>query len=605
MSAACWFRSLRCGALCVIKALPSIVADEFNKLQFRTLLKRINVSSTQEEAKPIVKVDQIVINTVDKLQDIVNKLRHSDLFSIYIDEHLYIADSATVEYKVELTNNFLSGITLEQALEILSSILASDISKCVYDSKHLKHLLLKQNKQINNIKYDISIMQYIVEYRSFKDFEALISNYNLSKYASSLISLSEILLAKLTADNEIKLYSDIELPLMQVLYQMEVDGVKVDKTILNELGNRFCDEISVLSKEIYELSGVVFNIASPKQLGEVLFEKLSLPTSKKTKSGFSTDADVLAKLVDVHPIVPLVIKVRQLNKLYGTYIEGIRQLITKESLVHTTYNQTLTSTGRLSSSDPNMQNIPIRDEVGREIRKMFVPRYDLLISADYSQIELRLLAHFSQDEVLIETFNNGVDIHSRVASEIFNVPIELINANMRRAAKAVNFGIIYGISQYGLSQNIGITFSQASKYISKYFESYPKIKAYLNSSVSDAKRDGFITTITGRRRQIPELKSANAQIRAFGERAAMNMPLQGSAADIIKIAMINVSKALKSNKLQSKLIMQVHDELVIDTVESEKEKVQNILKYEMQNAIKTRVVLEVNVSSGVNLFDAK
>ena len=340
------------------------------------------------------------------------------------------------------------------------------------------------------------------------------------------------------------------------------------------------------------------------QLSRILFEKLGLPTYKKTKKGFSTDTEVLNKLMNLHPLVPLVLKYRQVTKLNSTYIEGIRPYV-RDGVIHTKYNQTLTSTGRLSSSEPNLQNIPVRDEAGKEIRRMFVPQQDVLISADYSQIELRLLADFSRDASLIDAFNRGEDIHAIVAAEIFGIPKELVTANMRRNAKVVNFGIIYGMSDFGLSESIGVSVAKAREYIKTYYERYPTIKNYLNGNVEQARKTGYVTTITGRRRQIPEINSSNFQLRSFGERAAMNMPLQGSAADIIKLAMIRVNNLLVSGGYKSKLIMQIHDELIVDAAADEVDEVAALLKKEMEAVYVSEVRLDVNVSFGKNLFEAK
>ncbi|MDD4832698.1 MAG: DNA polymerase, partial [Clostridia bacterium] len=509
-----------------------------------------------------------------------------------------------VMYEIEISDNFLDGINFADALSVIKPLLESETEKCVYDAKALKHLLDQYNIALNNVKWDVSIMQYLVEYRAFKNFETLTESYSVSVDAFGLSQVKDILEKNLKKTGTQKLYFDIELPLMQVLYEMENEGVAVDTDFLDNLHSQYVEKINELTKQVYFLAGEEFNILSTKQLSEILFTKLKLPHYKKTKTGYSTDNDVLEKLADEHPIVSLIVQIRRFSKLNGTYVEGLKPLV-KNGLLHTTYNQTLTTTGRLSSSEPNLQNIPIRNADGRELRKMFVPKYDLLVSADYSQIELRLLAQFSGDKNLRDAFNTDKDIHTEVAADIFGVPSEMVTANMRRAAKAVNFGIIYGISDFGLSQNIGISQSKAREYIKKYFERYPTIKAYLDNSVEQAKRDGFITTIAGRRRFIPELKSTNYQLRMFGERAAMNMPLQGSSADIIKIAMINVVNKMKQHGLKSKLIMQVHDELIIDTYADEISEVENILKNEMENAVKLDVKLTVNIEKGGNLFESK
>ena len=339
----------------------------------------------------------------------------------------------------------------------------------------------------------------------------------------------------------------------------------------------------------------------------MLFEKLGLKSGKKGKNGkYSTNADILEKLAEANPVAGKVLKYRFFQKLLSTYIEGLKPFIDKNDKIHTTYNQTITTTGRLSSANPNIQNIPVREEEGRELRKVFIPQDgNVFIDADYSQIELRLLAHFSGCKELIEAYNEGKDIHAITASQVFDVPLEEVTPKMRREAKAVNFGIIYGISEFGLSRNLGIPFSTAKSYIAKYFATYSTVKEYMNSNVAFAREHGYVATLTGRRRFIPEIKSSNANLRQFGERAAMNMPLQGSSADIIKIAMINVHKRLKDEGMKSKLILQVHDELVLDSPEEEAGRAAEILKYEMENAVKLSVPLTAEVHSGKNWYDAK
>jgi len=408
-------------------------------------------------------------------------------------------------------------------------------------------------------------------------------------------------------DNVLNLYNEIEKPLVSVLFKMESDGVKVSSEMLDELAVRYENLSQEYKQKIYEECGCKFNLNSPAQLGDVLYNKLGLTEVLKKKTGkFSTSADILEKIRDKSPVVGYILKYRMYQKLYSTYLEGYKPLIDGEQIVHTTYNQTITTTGRLTSTNPNLQNIPIREDEGREIRKLFVPRDgNVFIDADYSQIELRLLAHFSDCKELIEAFKNGQDIHSLTASQVFGVPVNEVTARMRQSAKAVNFGIIYGLSEFGLSKNLDISFETAKQYIEKYFERYSEVKAYMNRNVELARENGFVSTLTGRKRVIPEIKSGNFNLRQFGERAAMNMPLQGSSADIIKIAMINVDKALKKNNMKTKLILQVHDELVLDAPVGEAEKASEILKYEMENAVQLKVPLTVEVHSGKNWYDAK
>ena len=415
-------------------------------------------------------------------------------------------------------------------------------------------------------------------------------------------------LETLKTDGVEQLYLDIEKPLIEVLYDMEMTGVKVDTAQLDALGEAYSTKINDLREKIYELCDCYFNINSPSQLGDVLFNKLGLKAGKKNKSGkYSTSAEILETLADESEAVRQILSYRMYQKLYSTYAEGLKPLIDKNTkLIHTTFNNTITTTGRLSSTNPNLQNIPIREEEGKEIRKVFVPRDgNVFIDADYSQIELRLLAHFSGCKELVEAYNNDEDVHAVTASQVFGVSLSDVTAKMRRAAKAVNFGIIYGISEFGLSKNIGVSVKTAKEYIEKYFEHYSAVKEYMESNIEFARKNGYVATLTGRKRYIKEINSSNYNMRQFGERAAMNMPLQGSSADIIKIAMVNIHKALKEKGLKSKLILQVHDELVLDAPESEREQAAQILQYEMENAVKLNVPLKVDVHCGKNWYEAK
>ncbi|MBO4678933.1 MAG: DNA polymerase I, partial [Lachnospiraceae bacterium] len=404
----------------------------------------------------------------------------------------------------------------------------------------------------------------------------------------------------------LKLYREIEMPLSFVLYSMEREGVLVDKNALKEYSAHLKEGIDKLEKKIYEEAGTEFNINSPKQLGEVLFEKLNLPGGKKTKSGYSTAADVLEKLSVDYPIVNDILEYRMLSKLNSTYAEGLQNFISSDGRIHAHFNQTITATGRLSSTDPNLQNIPIRTELGRELRKVFYPKDGFtFVDADYSQIELRLMAHMSGDEKMIEAFREGRDIHRSTASHVFNIPFDEVTSEQRRSAKAVNFGIIYGISDFGLSRDIGIDIKSAKKYKEDYFNNFPKIKKYLDDTVTKAKEDGYTVTLFNRRRPIPELKSSNFMQRSFGERVAMNAPLQGTAADIMKIAMINIHKRLRDEHLESRMLIQVHDEVLIETKLSEKEKVIEIVSSEMKNAASLSVELLAEAHDGATWYDAK
>ena len=415
----------------------------------------------------------------------------------------------------------------------------------------------------------------------------------------------EILESNLKEKGMYELYENIEMPLVFVLYDMEKEGIRADGDKLKEYSRELAVSINKIEKRIYEEAGEEFNINSPKQLGVVLFEKLQLPNEKKTKTGYSTSAEVLDKLAPDHPIVADVLEYRQLSKLKSTYADGLINFIEQDGKIHTTFNQTITATGRLSSTDPNLQNIPIRIELGKLIRKVFLPEEGhLFVDSDYSQIELRVLAHLSDDEKLIEAFKNGQDIHRSTASLVFDTPFDEVTDIQRRNAKAVNFGIVYGISAFGLANDLNIGRKEAQAYIDSYFEKYPKIKAFLDKTVADAKEKGYIKTMFGRIRPIPELSSSNFMQRQFGERVAMNSPIQGTAADIIKIAMIRVHDRLLKENLKSKLILQVHDELLIETAEDEKKYVIELLEEEMHKAADLKVSMEVGTECGYDWYDA-
>ena len=412
---------------------------------------------------------------------------------------------------------------------------------------------------------------------------------------------------KLKENGQTDLFYNIEMPLIFVLADMENYGIKVDRQTLLKYKTDLETSIEQTTKEIYELAGEEFNINSPKQLGVILFEKLGLHGGKKTKTGYSTAAEVLESLRYDSPIVDKILYYRQIAKLKSTYADGLLAVINeKDSRIYSTFNQTITATGRISSTEPNLQNIPVRLELGREFRKVFIPEEGyIFVDADYSQIELRVLAHMADDKTLINAFKEGQDIHRLTASQVFNVPFDEVTSKQRSDAKAVNFGIIYGMGAFSLSKDLGITKKMAEEYIKGYFAKYPNIKVYMDRTVEQAAKEGYVTTVFGRRRPVPEMNSGNFNRRAFGERVAMNMPIQGSAADIIKIAMINVCRKLKEKKLKSRLILQVHDELLIEAAEDEVEEVKVILKNEMENAADLNVPMDVDVHSGKSWFEAK
>ncbi|MGG3842618.1 DNA polymerase I [Anoxybacillus kestanbolensis] len=431
---------------------------------------------------------------------------------------------------------------------------------------------------------------------------------HLVRKAKAIASLKETYIHELKQNEQFELLIHLELPLTFILAEMEFIGVKVDVNRLQDMGKEFTAQLQQIEQRIYELAGTTFNINSPKQLGTILFEKLQLPIVKKTKTGYSTSADVLEKLAPYHEIIEQILHYRQLGKLQSTYVEGLMKVVREDTgKVHTIFQQALTQTGRLSSTEPNLQNIPIRIEEGRKIRQAFVPSFDdwVIFAADYSQIELRVLAHIANDENLIAAFHHDLDIHTKTAMDIFHVKEEEVTAQMRRQAKAVNFGIVYGISDYGLSQNLGITRKEAAEFIERYFQSYPGVKRYMEEIVQDAKQKGYVTTLLHRRRYLPDITSSNFNVRSFAERTAMNTPIQGSAADIIKKAMIDLAKRLHEERLQARLLLQVHDELILEAPKEEVDLLKNIVPDVMENAVSLRVPLKVDYHFGPTWYDAK
>ena len=459
---------------------------------------------------------------------------------------------------------------------------------------------------MNPLKSDYSYMDVAQEYLNLLIDVKAEQEKQVCYEAYTALEASKILDEKLKEAYMTELFYNIEMPLVFTLYRMEQNGVKVKAEELREYGNQLGVKISELEKEIYELAGEVFNINSPKQLGVVLFEKLGLPNGKKTKTGYSTAADVLDKLAPDYPVVSKVLEYRTLSKLKSTYADGLAVYIADDGRIHGKFNQTITATGRISSTEPNLQNIPVRMELGRLIRKVFVPEDGyVFLDADYSQIELRILAHCSQDANLIQAYKEARDIHRITASQVFHIPFDEVTDLQRRNAKAVNFGIVYGISSFGLSQDLSITRKEAAQYIERYFETYPGIKKFLDNMVEKAKEEGYVTTLFGRRRPVPELSSSNFMQRQFGERVAMNAPIQGTAADIMKIAMIAVDRELKERKLKSRLVLQVHDELLIETWNEEVEIVKQILKECMETAADIDVPLDIDMHQGTSWYEAK
>ena len=495
----------------------------------------------------------------------------------------------------------------------------SELEKYTRNIKTLYAYADEKNIDVENIVFDIELAAYLIE-PSSKDYsdKNLCASYEIAlpvcadeqneKYEAfaCYAELCEKLGDKIKAHGQEKLLSEIEIPLAKVLARMENIGVCVDRRGIESYGEMLSAQIKELETAIYESAGCEFNINSPKQLGVVLFENLGLPCKKKTKSGYSTNAEVLESLRYEHPVVEMVLRYRTLSKLNSTYCEGLLKVIADDGRIHSNFNQTETRTGRISSTEPNLQNIPMRIELGRLIRKAFLPAKGcVFMDADYSQIELRVLAHMSGDEKLIEAYREAQDIHRITASQVFHIPFDEVTDLQRRNAKAVNFGIVYGISSFGLSQDLSISKKEAAEYIERYFETYPKIKTFLDGLVEDAKKNGYVTTMFGRRRPVPELSSSNFMQRSFGERVAMNAPIQGTAADIIKIAMIRVHDRLLEEHLKSRLIITVHDELLIETAEDEIDRVKEILTEGMQHAADLKVALAIDLHTGKNWYEAK
>ena len=565
------------------------VRAQFVQLEFTSFLKM----DLFEEDAPAAPQACAACRERVQVTDVDDFLRQMDGVACFsaarLHETLYVCNGDK-EFVLAPRRTLLDdGLEEEEIARAARALFANkDATAILYGKKNFRHYLRSCGAELCCRAEDVSLLKYLADYSG-----------KLYKLCSE----------KLRAEGMERVYRDVELPLSDVLFEMEDAGVKIDTATSERYEKRYREQIAAIAERIYDAAGEKFNLNSPAQLGKILFEKLGLPAPKKGKRGnYSTSADELEKLQDDYEIVRDVLQCRHYQKLLSTYIDGFRPLIDPQThLVHTTYNQVQTSTGRLSSLNPNLQNIPVRDEEGRELRKLFVARGEgrILIDADYSQIELRLLAHFSGCKELIEAYREGKDIHALTASQVFGVPIEQVTPVQRREAKAVNFGIIYGISDFGLASNLHISTKRAGEYIRRYFETYSDVKQYMDSNVAFARKNGYVTTLLGRKRTINEIRSSNYNVRSFGERAAMNMPLQGSSADIIKLAMIRIAKRLREGKFRSQLILQVHDELVIDAFEEEKEEVSRILQYEMENAVQLSVPLVADVHCGKNWYEAK
>ncbi len=567
------------------------------------------VPTVTEDEKETVKIN---VTTVDELSEI--KLGEKLYFiPVYDDGEVVKIYFLTDDGVFVAENN--SFIFASQLADILSD---EKTEKITYDIKPLHSWAFARGTEIKGKISDVMIAGYILN-PSASDYHPsrMVQEYGgalpetdsedaAALECASLPGAWEKAYTELEKNNQLELMYNIEMPLAKVLSSMEVTGFLVDSQSIEEYGAVLETQINSLVEKIYDLAGEEFNINSPKQLGTVLFEKLGLPAKKKTKSGYSTNADVLEDLAADYPIVALVLEYRTLAKLKSTYCDGLKKCVAPDGRIHSTLNQTETRTGRISSTEPNLQNIPVRSEVGRELRKFFVAKDGhVLVDADYSQIELRVLAHIADDERMLSAFNEGDDIHTITASQVFNMPIEAVTPLMRTRAKAVNFGIVYGIGAFSLAKDIGVTRAEADRYIKGYLHKFSGVDSYMQKVIADAKQNGYVSTLFGRRRYLPELTASNAMLRNFGERVARNMPIQGTAADIIKIAMIKVYERMKKENLKAQLIMQVHDELIVEAPENEAEEVCRIVKEEMENATKMNVKLTADVHSGKSWYDAK
>lgn len=623
------------------------VFEVFKKYEFSSLMGKIsNTHQDTSYREEKVMVEEIIqgIPALEEVIKLVKEKKQMFFKSIATDENILenqiiaicIAVNASEEYYIDL-RKFEDN---KRIIEALKQVLEEEtIKKISHDMKQELLHFYPYGIHIKNLNFDTMIGEYLIDPAksnySLKELalqyfgedlmdeedlfgkgknklgvkevaEEKLQTY-LCQQVRAIIRLTDLIKEKIEELQLKALYYEVELPLTEVLASMEYKGIKVDKHMLEELEIEFREKIDELTKEIYRLAGDTFNINSPKQLGEILFDKLQLPPIKKTKTGYSTNVEVLEKLYDQHEIIPKILEYRQMTKIKTTYIDGLLSIINPVTKrIHSKFNQTVTTTGRISSTEPNLQNIPIKLEMGRQLRKVFRAEENyIFIDADYSQIELRVLAHISEDKNLLEAFLDDQDIHTRTASEIFNVPMEEVTTSMRASAKAVNFGIVYGISDFGLSENLNISRYKAKQYIDSYLEKYASVKKYMEDTIETAKKMGYVVTLLNRRRYLSEISSRNFNIRSFGERVAMNTPIQGSAADIIKIAMVKVYRRLKEEGYAAQLILQVHDELIVESPEHEAQRVADIVKESMEEAMKLKVPLKVDLALGTTWYDTK
>lgn len=615
------------------------VVEKFKEFGFTSLItKLLDIEGGETTIKEEI---DLKIEHLDNVEDFIKKAEENKKVIIdVIGKEGNILDKRVLYVFLSLDGNEIYYVNEDELPQIKTLLSNPEIKKHGYDLKEDYILLKPYEIELNSMDFDITIAEYLIDSKSSTSYEC---SAIAMKYLTRKIKSKEDLLgkgAKAKKFDEIEfdelsayigdilntvngvypkmeeklketemdgLFYHVEMPLVEVLGSMEYIGMKVNKDQLNELKEKFTTIINELENEIFGLAGEPFNINSPKQLGVVLFEKLGLPVIKKTKTGYSTNAEVLEKLRDKHEIIDKITEYRQIVKLNSTYVEGLLKIINpKTGRIHSSFNQTITTTGRISSTEPNMQNIPVKTEMGRDIRKVFVADDNCkLVDADYSQVELRVLAHMSGDENMIDAFKHGEDIHSKTASQIFDIDIKDVTSKQRIEAKAINFGIIYGKTDFGLSQDLNIPVATAKAYIDSYFNKYPKIKEFMDEAVESATETGYATTILNRRRYIPEIKASNFIVRNQGKRFAMNAPIQGSAADIIKVAMVNVYNKLKENNMKSKLILQVHDELIVEAVDEELEMAEKIVREEMENAQSMDVKLDVDLNTGDSWYETK
>jgi len=582
--------------------------EVFERLQLKSLITRLRqlesgaaVATEAPAAPAMVWQEEETLADKESVGRWICAAKSSCIFSLMMREDDFsLAASDGRRAQIPFAKGLLGdGMDPIEAAQALHPLLAGEYKLVLFGGKRLMTELNAWGVKLDAVFDDVQLMAYLLAPQSGK--------YEAPEHAAALYEQYLDHTAALEAQEMTKLYREIELPLLHTLYAMEREGFLVDTQELERLGAQMSDQIAKLREEIYALCNVPpFNINSTQQLGAVLFDKLGLPAKKKTQRGYSTDADTLQELSSLHPVIDKILAYRQVTKLHSTYIDGLLRLTGRDGRVHSWFDQTIAATGRISSSEPNLQNIPVRTEMGREIRRAFIARPGyVLVDADYSQIELRLLAHLSGDEAMCDAFNRGQDIHARTAAEVYGVPLEEVTSQMRSSAKAVNFGIVYGISDFGLANNLHISRKEAGEFIDRYFERYGAVRKFMDACVAQGKAEGYSVTMYGRRRPLPELTSPNYNRRQFGERAAMNTPVQGAAADIIKIAMNAVYERLAREGLQARLILQVHDELIVECPESERETVEKLLRECMENAAQLRVPLVADVHAGRSWYDTK